>query len=145
MSNGKQNRQQQAPRNSVFSAAADRVLESGLLKKLSFENATAEPSAEDRRFQRSNVYARVQVTEIDGSGVEGRCWTASVLDASRGGLGLFSPYEAAAGEMLLVTFAPRTPDTPSDTKLMRVCHCRRGGETGFVLGLRFEGRGEQAA
>jgi hypothetical protein len=144
MSNGKQHRQQPDARPSKFSAAADRVLESSLLKKLTFESAP-EASAEDRRFDRTNVYARVQVTEIDGSGIEGRSWTASVLDASRGGLGLFSPYESAQGEMLLITFAPRTPDAAADTKLMRVCHCRRGGETGFVIGLRFEGRGEQAA
>lgn len=144
MSSGKKNRQQSESRPSKFTAAADRMLESSLLKKLTFESAS-EGTAEDRRHTRSNVYARVQVTEIDGTGQEGRTWTASVLDASRGGIGLFSPFEAAEGEMLLVTFAPRTPDAHADTRLMRVCHCRRGGETGFVLGVRFEGRAEEAA
>lgn len=148
MSNGKKHREQSGgeSRAAKIGAGMDRVLESGFLKKLTFEGtAAAGGTEEDRRHDRTNVYARVQVTEIDASGIEGRSWIASVLDASRGGMGLFSPYETAAGEMVLITIPPKTPDSPPDTRLMRVAHCRQGGETGFVIGVRFEGRTDEEA
>lgn len=128
--------QHRPSRASRLASAADKMLDSSILRKLTFDRAGE--SEQDRRHDRTNVYARVTIIELDMAGQEGRSWTASVLDASRGGLGLFSPLEATAEQLLLLILPAKDADQEPTQRLVRVAHCRQEGETGFVIGVRFE-------
>lgn len=90
--------------------------------------------AEQRRFCRMNVQARVTIASlVDGKAA--RCYTVLMQDISFGGIGLVQSVELERGSRLLVRL-PRG-EKPPLMMVAVVAHCKMLAEGLFGIGAKF--------